>query len=86
MKELVYSTGNQVTPDKDKKANVSKIGIADIVGIATGAISAFAILDKTDLKNIAKKVTDIVKVPWLAAGIVALYIVLGVKADEGTLE
>lgn len=91
MKELVYNTGSQVTPDNNEKKKalkdkVSKISFPDLVGITTGAVSAFALLDKTDLKSIAQKITGIVKLPWVAAGIVAIYIMLEVKTDEGAVE
>jgi len=92
MKELVYSTGSQVTPDKRKKDGegsifkAPKMKIAEIMALVTGAMSAFTILDSTDLGEIAQKVTGIVKQPWIAAGIVAVYVMMGVKSNAGTLE
>lgn len=87
MKELVYSKTSQVTPGKDEaKQGKRKLDTASLLGVATGAITAFGLLDKSELKTIAQTVIGVVKVPWLAAGIIAAYVMLGVNSSDEAVE
>lgn len=73
MKDMVYAKGSQVNTDEEKKTSP-----LSVIAMVTSAVAVMDMLGATDLAEIAKKVTDTVKSPILAAIVIGAFVFLNV--------
>lgn len=79
MEELTRSSGRTIAPAA-KAESKKKLGVADAVGLITGAIGAFDLLTKTDLNDIVGKVKAMVNNDLVTVGLIAVFTYLAVGA------
>lgn len=84
-KELVYSNGNQVTPDeKDAKKNKTfSLTSLGLMGLGATVMGIVTKLKSTDLDDVIETVKDISDKPILIAAAVGMYVY--VKCTGGKL-
>lgn len=88
MNELVHARGTQLDAEKDpattqeKKKKKSLMSQIDVIALITGAVGAFEALATSDLADLVKKTKDAVKNPYVAGGLMLVYIAMVISDDN----